>query len=67
MKEKFQESLQAKVNELMTEIQQQEKQAAHTQTIHLDEMNRMEARHSQELTKRNNENAELREQANQRE
>ena len=36
MKEKFQESLQKKIKELMEEIQEQERQASHTQTVHLD-------------------------------
>ena len=49
-----------KIKELMEEIQEQERQAAHTQTIHLDQMNSMEARHHSNVNKLNQENADLR-------
>ena len=61
MKEKFQESLQSKISELMEDIQEQEKQAAHTQEIHTDQLNEQETRHYEELLKRNLAEEELRE------
>ena len=60
MKEKFQESLQSKINELMQEIQQCEQQAHHTAQIHLDQLNEQDKKHHDEMLKRNKEYADLR-------
>ena len=67
MKEKFQESLQTKIHELMEEIQEMEQQAHNIQLVHLDQMNKQEEKHHANITKLNQENADLRTRAEKRE
>jgi hypothetical protein len=67
MKEKFQESLYTKIHELMEEIQEMEQQAHNIQLVHLDQMNKQEEKHHANITKLNQENADLRTRAEKRE
>jgi cell division protein FtsB len=51
----------------MEEIQEMEQQAHNIQLVHLDQMNKQEEKHHANITKLNQENADLRTRAEKRE
>ena len=62
MHEKFEQQLQEKIQSLMEEVQELEREMASLQQAHLEELNRQDEQHNDQINRRHQEMAQMREQ-----